>query len=408
MLAARAQGTFGATVDLEGHGILQRVAQASYGLVFYAFRTLWPTNLSPLYELEIDLDPTQPVYMGAMVTVALFACVLPFLRRKHPGVVAAFVIYAVTVAPVLGILQSGAQIVADRYTYLACLPFALLLGAGARSLLERGGVGRARVLISVSLVVALVLGTLTWRQTLVWRDSESLWRHVIRLHPSSYIAHHNLAGEFQKSGRITEAIESEKRSIEAHPGKGNEQTRHSLGSLYMRVGQRDAALEAWRGALKVAPTHEPSIQAVVADLQRQGDFGAALAVWEQAIAFDPDFMEGYRQKALMLLNSGKGLQAEDTLRRAVARNPNYAPAWHGLGTIVYSSGRHEEGEGYLRQALRAEISADTLAELARVLSLKPDDASMGQAEVMLRQALALDANHARARELARELGLPTP
>jgi tetratricopeptide (TPR) repeat protein len=177
--------------------------------------------------------------------------------------------------------------------------------------------------------------------------------------------------------------------------------------LLSHSGRRDEALEAWRGALQVAPTHQPSIQALVGELQRRGDSAAALEVWEQAIAFDPDFMEGYRQIALLLLNSGQGLQAEDVLRRAVTRNPDYAPAWHGLGTIVYSSGRHEEGEGYLRRALRAQTSADTLAELARVLSTKSDEASQSQAARMLEQALAIDPNHARARELAREMGVPT-
>ena len=271
LLAAQAQGSFGATVGFGEHGILARAAQAAYGLVFYLVKTFWPVGLSPLYELEIDLDPTRAVYVGAMVAVAVLTIALVLLRKKLPGWLAAWVIYGVTVAPVLGVLQSGAQRVADRYSYLACLPFVLLLGAGAQRVLEGGSRARRNVLALVSAVVLLVLGALTWKQTTVWRDNETLWSHVIRLQPSSYIAHHNLAAAHQGAGRIAEAIESEKRSIEAHPGKGNEQTRHNLGLLYQRTGQPDLALEAWRGAVRVAPTHEPSIQALVGELRRRGD-----------------------------------------------------------------------------------------------------------------------------------------
>ena len=406
VLAARAQGSFGATVGFGEHGILARAAQASYGLVFYVVKTFWPVGLSPLYELEIDLDPTRAVYLGAISAVVAVTVALVLLRKKRPGWLAAWVIYGVTVAPVLGLLQSGAQRVADRYSYLACLPFALLLGAGAHRLLERGNRTKATALLAASTAVLTILGVLTWRQTTVWRDNETLWNHVIRLQPSSYIAHHNLAAALQGAGRIDEAIESEKRSIEAHPGKGNEQTRHNLGLLYQRTGRPDLAFEAWRGAVRVAPSHEPSIQALVSELRRRGDPDGARKVWEDAIAQEPDFMNGYLQLALMLLQEGKGLQAEELLRRGYRRNPKHGPLLHALGTVVYGSGRYEEGEGLLRQALRVDPnSPDTLAELARVLASKPDDASQGQAMRMLEQALSINPNHVRARELARELGV---
>ena len=117
-------------------------------------------------------------------------------------------------------------------------------------------------------------------------------------------------------------------------------------------------------------------------------------------------MAGYLQLALMLLQEGKGLQAEELLRRAYQRNPVHAPCCTRWGTVVYGSGRYEEGEDLLRQALRADPSSpDTLAELARVLASRPDDASQGQALRMVEQALSINPNHARARELARELGV---
>ena len=46
-------------------------------------------------------------------------------RRRVPALAAGWLAFAAIVAPVLGFTQSGPQLVADRYTYIACWPFAL-------------------------------------------------------------------------------------------------------------------------------------------------------------------------------------------------------------------------------------------------------------------------------------------
>jgi tetratricopeptide (TPR) repeat protein len=404
--AAVAQGSLQATVGLAEHGVIERLVQACYGLAFYVWKTLVPSGLAPLYELEIDFDPTRPEYLAAVAFVVVTTSLLVAFRRRFPAGLAAWVQFAVIVSPVLGLLQSGAQRVADRYTYLACLPFALLAGAGLERLVRRGPQAARLALAGVGALCALLFA-LTWRQTQVWRDSETLWRHVLAIDPESYIAHHNLSVVLQQEGRIEEALASEQRSIEAHPGKGNEQSRHSLGNLYLRLGRRDDALAAFRGALGVAPTHMESIRSLVSLLRAGGDEKGALQVWRDAIAAEPGFMEGYIELALALHQSGRGLEAEDVLRAALEQRPSHAPALHALGVVVYQSGRTQEGEQLLRRALAADPrSPDTLTELAAVLSHRPETA--GQAEQLLAQALQIAPGHARARQVAREMGVLVP
>jgi len=103
-----------------------------YTASLYVWKTVVPVGLVPLYLLEMPLDPTEPRYVAAMALVVATAATLFVVRKRVPWLVAAVACYAIIVSPVLGFAQSGQQKVADRYTYLACMPFAVLGAAGVR------------------------------------------------------------------------------------------------------------------------------------------------------------------------------------------------------------------------------------------------------------------------------------
>src|SRR5207247_2909925 len=132
-IAVMAQSSVHAAVSLAQLSALDRLAVAAYGLSFYLWKTIVPLNLSPLYELRPPVNPgATPFILSYGVILAITAIILA-LRRRVPGLLAAWVVYVVVLLPVLGIVQSGPQIAADRYTYLAGLGWAILAGAGLLS-----------------------------------------------------------------------------------------------------------------------------------------------------------------------------------------------------------------------------------------------------------------------------------
>src|SRR5262249_48233771 len=155
-------------ISYHEYPLSHRVAQAAYGLAFYPLRTLMPRDLSTIYEIPRDFDPLSgPFVLGAVVAITL--TVLFFaLRRRYPARLAVWLCYVATVAPVLGVAQSGQQIVADRYSYLSCLGFPLLIAGGLLSLRGRP----ERLAAAVATPIALLfLGLLSWRQTRTWENS---------------------------------------------------------------------------------------------------------------------------------------------------------------------------------------------------------------------------------------------
>jgi tetratricopeptide (TPR) repeat protein len=410
--ARAAQAQIGAMMTWAEHGLWQRVAQACYGLAFYVWKTLVPTDLSCLYLLELDFRPDKPVYLVAQALVVAVTLALIALRRRAPALLAAWVLYGVLVSPVLGFSQSGAQKVADRYAYLATIPFSMLAAGVLLAWMMRDEAARAArtwIALGASAVLAAVLGWASNVQTRVWKDSETLFRHALAIEPHNYFVAHSLTVQLWKARRYEEAIEIEKQSVAAHPRKGNEEARYTLGQLYQMTGKPDLALEAWRGALSVAPDHLKSLQSLVPELLRRGDEAGALAVCEATVAAKPGFVEGWAELANVRLQRGSVDAALEVWQRQLAavRPARGAPAMGGLppsaslsneyGRALLAANRAAEAEPYLVNAVQLDsrnIEFASDAALGFLLQRKHTEAAD-----LLRQVVAAAPNDARARAL---------
>src|SRR2546428_2406862 len=132
-IAVMAQLSVHVAASLDHLSMLARLAISAYGVSFYLRRMVVPVNLSPLYELSPHLNPWATRFILSYGVVVAITALALALRRRLPGLPAALLAYVVVLLPVLGIFQSGPQIAADRYTYLAGLGWAILAGAGLLS-----------------------------------------------------------------------------------------------------------------------------------------------------------------------------------------------------------------------------------------------------------------------------------
>src|SRR5881409_3103620 len=210
LMAQLSHDTMVSVVQLSGLG---RLAVSVYGLSFYLWKTVAPVNLSPLYELPPTVNPWAPPFLLSYGLVVAITALVLALRRPLPGLLAAWVAYVVVLLPVLGIFQSGPQIAADRYTYLASLGWAILVSAGVLSHWRR----RPFLFTGLAACVLFGLGILTWNQVQVWRDSEKLWTHALATYPKSSIAENNLGNVRADQSKLAEAIEHYRQALDINP-----------------------------------------------------------------------------------------------------------------------------------------------------------------------------------------------
>ena len=253
--------------DLSEYGVLQRLAQAFFGLSFYVEKTLWPSGLSPIYSIPPVLNPLEIQYLARAGFVIGLAAALWIFRRRVPGALAAWAAYVVIVSPVLGLTQTGRQLAADRYTYLPAVGLGAVVAAVVlRFRAQPGAVGRVGAPVVVVVLLAAVggLALAANRQTRIWRDSETLWQHARAVNPRCPVAHNNLAVLRAESNRDDEAIRLFRYAIELDPR--NFEAYRNLGAIYARRNQFDQALDEWRAALAINPN-----DAVSANYIRQAE-----------------------------------------------------------------------------------------------------------------------------------------
>lgn len=250
-LAVWAQSKSGALWSLQEHPISLRIGQAFYGIMFYLIKTLWPAGLIPLYEQRPDASAWDIVNILSAMGVITITVFFWKMRQRVPAFLYCWLIYLVLLSPMLGFAQSGPQVVADRYSYLACMPWAILLGCGfvklCKYLATHVTAIRAASCISVAVVISLVV--LTQNQTRIWSDSYTLWTTTIKRSPNTPTAHANLAVVLNQQKEFERAIKHSRIALSTLP---NKRVAHiALASASAAMDDLDTAVEHFQIAMDI-------------------------------------------------------------------------------------------------------------------------------------------------------------
>ncbi len=235
---------------------LSRLARAFYGAAFYARKTFLPFGLSPLYGIDPVESPLSMRVRRQRFGRLAAGAVAFWRRRTWPALAVVCVAYLALLLPVLGLVRFGAYLAADRYSYLSCLGWPLLLGAGllrswnalssrGRPLLpwhrrrRRRATGGARP------------GGRRW-----FGATLSLWRQAVAVDPAHVLGHLNLGLLAYRQGKLDEAAMHFRRDVIRDP------RRRSWRATWARCWLSQAAEEAARQFLMAARLKPDDVEAI--------------------------------------------------------------------------------------------------------------------------------------------------
>lgn len=221
-------------------GILARLAQSAYGLWFYLWKSVWPADHALLYELPGKFVAGERRWAIAALAVLVLGVAGVIASQRRRGLGVAIMAYCVLIAPVLGLAQSGIQLVAERYSYLALIPLGMAMavgiaGAGHAPMQARWARVLSRVGCGVVLALCVVLAGLTWKQCYVWHETRQLWEQAIRSGAKGPIIHNFLARAMEKTEQYDDAMVEYQRSLDADPNYGD--SLFGIGLLHYKAGR---------------------------------------------------------------------------------------------------------------------------------------------------------------------------
>ena len=342
-----------------------KVVVSAYSLMFYVLKEVAPVGLSPLYEMPQHIDPAEPRFLASYLFVAaLGGAVWLGMRRRWWGFVAAVTAFVLITLPMLGAVQNGPQIAADRYTYHAAPAVAVMVAGGALWLLQRGRTGT----LIAGLVVALALGALTWEQSGVWRNSESLWSRVLEVDPNSSIGNSSMANVRYKQDRVQEGVENSQRAVAINPNYA--EGYNGLGVGLAREGRVADAIVAYERAISLQPDFDEAETNLGVSLAQRGDLNAAIEQYQRALATNPDNGNAHVNWGNALVRLGRPGEAVEHYAAAVQIRPDNPDAQLNWGVALAREGKYADAIEHFRAALTLDPNnADARSYLAQATQL---------------------------------------
>ena len=287
----------GATASLSLIPPVVRFENSLISYVAYFFQTLWPAGLAVFYPYPTG-SLLLPAVLAGIALAAVTLCVVRAYPRR-PYLAVGWLWYLITLLPVIGLVQVGAQERADRYTYIPMIGLAIALVWGISETLERF----PRIRIALAGAVCLACLALTWQQLQYWRDSIALYRHAIDVTAENYVARFNLAVVLEKAGDRVGAAEQLRETVRIRPRFAPAHS--ALGQLLAEQGQPEQALPELQTAVSLNPAL-PDVQVRLGSvLGSLGRTGEAAAAFSEAIHRQPENADAHYNFGIALAQAGR-------------------------------------------------------------------------------------------------------
>lgn len=323
MLTLLAQSRGGSMRTLSMVAPLERIINALVSYSEYILTTLLPFKLSFMYVYR-----ARAAWELALALALLSALTFYAARRRGP-VLAGWLWFLISLLPVIGLIQVGDQLRADRYMYVPMIGLAMMAlfgGLQRASWSALPAAGRWGLVLS-----GVALMVLAWMQTGTWRNPDTLLLHALRQDPGNHIAHTLLAQRYGELGQREPALAHADAAIRLRPqSPAAARAANAAASLLLRNKEYALAQAYLQTALRADAAYADSYYNLGEIALRGGRYTEAMRLYEYAIELAPDYSEAYNNLGIACRLSGDLPRAVAAFEKAVALDPLNATALRNL------------------------------------------------------------------------------
>ncbi len=340
------QRAAGAIQTLSDCPLPMRIENSVISYVRYLAKMFWPFELATPYP---DPQLWPPLLFGVAAAALLLITVLLLWCKKQPYLAVGWLWFCGMLVPTIGLVQAGAQSMADRFTYLPAIGLFISLIWFSGAWCNR----RSVPVLARSALVIVVLGACWMRtrdQLRYWQNSETLLSHTIATTRRNWIAEYNLGWELDRQGRGEEAMPHYQRVLALKPFDAD--TLNSVGCYLVRKKQFADAVPYFQAALKIKPGWNALRYNLAHCLFQQKKLDEAIPQFETFLKTEPNHIQALHELGIALALSGKPEPAIAIFHRVLSLQPDDAQAHFNLGEALALQGKTSEAKVQLSEALR--------------------------------------------------------
>ena len=291
-----------------------RLANAPVAFMTYLAKTFWPYDLAILYPFNAHIPAWQ--VLGAVLIIFAMT-VFTVLKVRHlPFLFVGWLWFAITIVPVLGIIQislSAPYAMADRYHYLPSIGIAVMIAWGWPRLLTHRNALK-KILFSAGIIFIVSMSILTWKQCGYWFNTVTLFGHTLKVTENNHVAHNNLGLTLYKAGKINEAILHYNKAIAIKPDYAV--AYNNRGNVYAQLKKHSNALEDLNEAIRLRPDLADAYNNRGSVYFRLQNYQRSIENFNEVIRLKPSLPFAYQNLGLAYLNRGDEDIACINLRQA--------------------------------------------------------------------------------------------
>ena len=327
-----------------------RVANALLACVRYLSKTFWPADLAIIYPYPRHW-PVMAA-LGAALLLAIWSGLFLWRARQNPYLPVGWFWFLGTFIPAIGLVQVGAQSMADRYTYLPSIGLFILIVWGLNDFLNFRPQWRKMATLTGSLALAGCL-VCTRIQLNYWQSSVKLLRHAIEVTTDNFVACNFLGRALDDLGQKDQKDEAlllyaESVRIESH----YPQAQYNLGMALLNRGWAEKACEPLAAAARLAPDNAAARYYFGMALMDGGRLDDAIVQFNEALRLNPNFAKAQSKLAMIYIKQGKTAKALLHFAETVRLLPNDAEARFNLGLALLDNHRPVEAAVQFSEELR--------------------------------------------------------
>ncbi len=319
--------------------VQQRVAFASYGLIMYILKLIYPFALSVYYPYPILGNTGEvPLLFWLCIIPAIAFIVLVFLawKRSKP-LFFGTAFFLLNIVLLLQLLPVGRAIMADRYAYIPSIGYCFLVGV---YISDRRYIKLDKVAWGIVSLYAALLMFLTFQQSKIWLNSQTLWSDAIAKNRNVPVAWYNLGNTHMDSANYKAAISEYTECLKLQPDFWKAYI--NRGNAKSKTNDFIGAIADFDAMLRIDSTSATAyINRALARRMLQ-DYPNALKDYNIAVRLKPDQMELFAARANLKLDMKDYEGAIRDFDEAIKINPK-APAVYTNRAIVKKAGNDLSG-----------------------------------------------------------------
>jgi Tfp pilus assembly protein PilF len=320
-----AQQAGGAVSSLAEISLSDRIVNALVSYAGYIARMIWPAKLAVIYPYPGGW-PAWQIWTACCLLAGLSFLVIRYCKSR-PWLLVGWLWYLGTLVPVIGLVQVGAQAMADRYTYLPSIGLFIMFAWGLPDLMGRFRVKKP-VLVIITAAIVIALGAVAYKQVGYWQNTVTLFEHTLEVTQNNYVAHNNLGHHWMERGKTDRAVTHFNKALQINPDF--EIAHLNLGLILSRQGRLGAAIKHYFQALQINPDYTIAHNNMGNALYRLGKADKAIGYYLEAIRIDPEYAEVYNNLGAALIRVGEIEKAVVFFKEALRIDPGYIDAQKNL------------------------------------------------------------------------------